>query len=52
MHTMRRAAEGPQCPEYFPQNAAPRKNSPDVGGTSAGLTTAPTGAARREVHHG
>jgi len=49
MHTMRRAAEGPQSPSVFPQNVAPRKNSPDVGGDARRLTTAPTG---REVDHG
>jgi len=48
MHTMRRAAEGPQCPEYFPQYCAPRKNSPSANRIADRLTTAPTGA---EAHH-
>ena len=35
------------CPEVFGQNYAPRKNSPDVGGDVAGLTTSPTGGRSR-----
>jgi hypothetical protein len=42
MHTMRRAAEGPQCPNILRVNAAARKNSPSADGCACKLTTAPT----------
>lgn len=49
MHTMRRAAEGPQCPEVFAVNVAPRGKMPDAVSLSPELTTAPTGS---ELRHG
>jgi hypothetical protein len=48
MHTLRRAAKGPQYPELFAVNAAPRRKMPDAVSLARGLTTAPTGG---EAHH-
>lgn len=49
MHTMRRAAEGPQCPELFALNTAPRVKLPDALSLARRLTTAPTGSEVRHV---
>jgi hypothetical protein len=43
MHTMRRAAEGPQCPELFAVDTAPRGKKPDAVSMARRLTTAQTG---------
>lgn len=47
MHTMRRAAEGPQCPELFAVNAAPRGKLPDAVSLARKLTDSPTGQETR-----
>lgn len=51
MHTMQRAAEGPQ-PNAFSAKTAPFIFSPRVKATPDRLTTRPTGSAHMEARHG
>jgi hypothetical protein len=48
MHCLRQIPEGPQCPELFAVNVAPRGKKPDAVSLARRLTTSPTGS---EVAH-
>jgi hypothetical protein len=52
MRNMRRAAEGPQCPEVRAKYIVSRKNLPSADAIDAGLTPSPTGETGREARHG